>query len=319
MFKRGGIIAFCWHWMDPSLAVETFYTESSNNKPFTTFDLGKAFTDSTFTTFNTNSAEYKAIIRDLDIVAALLKVLGVKDIPVLWRPIHEASGRWFWWGTPGPKACKALWRLIYDRFTTQHKLNHLIWVWTTDEAADAVDWYPGDNYVDILGRDYYYYPRIANHGSLVASFENLKNIFGGTKLITLSENGSIPHPDSLKGDGAAWSYFMPWYGDYTMDGWAHDNTADDWKAVMNNPYVITLDQMPGWAAFTPTGIGKNRTRQQDDALAGRSQALSGSAWRLHWNGPLRHPAGSPPAQGAAPKPGSASGHWVNALGARVED
>lgn len=35
-----------------------------------------------------------------------------------------------------------------------------------------------------------------------------------------------------------------------MDGWAHDNTADDWKTVMNNDYVITLDKMPGWSAYT---------------------------------------------------------------------
>jgi len=45
--------------------------------------------------------------------------------------------------------------------------------------------------------------------------------------------------------GAGWSYFMPWYGDYTMDGWAHDNTAADWNSIMNNNYVvITLDKMP---------------------------------------------------------------------------
>lgn len=58
------------------------------------------------------------------------------------------------------------------------------------KASDAADWYPGDAYVDIVGRDYYYYPRIANHGSLVASFEKVKDLFGGTKLIALSENGS---------------------------------------------------------------------------------------------------------------------------------
>lgn len=116
----------------------------------------------------------------------------------------------------------------------------------TDEAGDALDWYPGDEYVDIIGRDYYYYPREANHGSLVASFEKVKEIFNGRKIIALTENGSIPHPDSLIGDEAGWSYFMPWYGDYTMDGWAHDNTASDWNSILNHDYVITLDAMPGW-------------------------------------------------------------------------
>jgi mannan endo-1,4-beta-mannosidase len=140
---------------------------------------------------------------------------------------------------------------MFERYTKVHHLNNLIWVWTTDEASDALDWYPGDEYVDIVGRDYYYYPREKNHGSLVASFEKVKDIFGGKKIITLSENGSVPHPDSMKADGAGWSWFMPWYGEYTMDGWAHDNTAEDWKSIMNNAYVITLDKMPGWKNYNP--------------------------------------------------------------------
>jgi mannan endo-1,4-beta-mannosidase len=91
---------------------------------------------------------------------------------------------------------------------------------------------------------------VANHGSLVASFEKVKEMFKGKKLVTLSENGSVPYPDNLAGDGAGWSYFMPWNLDYTMDGWAHDNTADDWKLILNNDYVITLDKMPGWSKYS---------------------------------------------------------------------
>lgn len=246
MFLKGGIPTFTWHWKDPSKTVETFYSPSSGNTPNTPFDLTKACADSTCASWNTSSPEYVAIIRDLDTTAAHLKILADKGVPVLWRPLHEASGRWFWWGYKGPKACRALYKLMFDRFTIVHGLDNLIWVWVTDEVSDAADWYPGDAYVDIVGRDYYYYPRIANHGSLVASFEKVKDLFGGTKLIALTENGSVPHPDSMMTDGAGWSYFMPWYGDYTMDGWAHDNTAADWNSILNNPYVLTLDKMPGW-------------------------------------------------------------------------
>jgi mannan endo-1,4-beta-mannosidase len=263
VFKRGGFPAYCWHWKDPGKAVEAFYSKSSGNSPYVEFNLNKAFVDSTTcAAFNTNSTEYKAIIGDMDIVAGYLKTLADKNIPVLWRPMHEASGKWFWWGYSGAKACVALYRLIFDRFTKTHGLNNLIWVWTTDEAGDALDWYPGDAFVDIVGRDYYYYPREANHGSLVASFEKVKDIYGGKKIVALSENGSIPHPDSLVGDGAGWSYFMPWYGDYTMDGWAHDNTAADWKSIMNNAYVITLDKMPGWDNYVvPVAQERQRVRR----------------------------------------------------------
>ncbi len=247
IYKKGGFPAYCWHWKDPSHTIEAFYSPSASGQTPTNFDLTKAFVDpATCAAFNTSSAEYIGILRDLDIIAGYLKTLAEKGVPILWRPLHEASGKWFWWGYRGPKACKALYRLMFDRFTNYHGLKNLIWVWTSDEAGDALNWYPGDEYVDIIGRDYYYYPREANHGSLAASFEKLKEMFNGKKIITLSENGSIPFPDEMKSDGAGWSYFMPWNTDFTMDSWAHDNTAADWKKVLSNEYVITLDEMPGW-------------------------------------------------------------------------
>ena len=47
---------------------------------------------------------------------------------------------------------------------------------------------------------------------------------------------------ALLADGAAWSWFMPWYGDYTMDSWANDNTKADWNAIMNHDFVITFGE-----------------------------------------------------------------------------
>ena len=284
MFNRGGIPALCWHWKDPGQAVEAFYSPSSGNSPFVTFDLAKAFQDTTtYAAFNTASAEYQAILRDMDTIAVHLKALAGKGVPVLWRPLHEASGRWFWWGYYGPKPCKALWKLMFDRYVNHHKLDNLVWVWTSDEAGDALDWYPGDEYVDIVGRDYYYYPRIANHGSLVSSFEKLKDIFEGRKLVALSENGSVPHPDSMQADGAAWSYFMPWYGDYTMDSWANDNTKADWNAIMNHGFVITLDEMPGWDKYT-VGLRDRAGREGMDAERAGDGAAGRADLAMRWAG-----------------------------------
>lgn len=150
---------------------------------------------------------------------------------------------------------------MFDLFVNTKGLHNLIWVWTTDEAADAIEWYPGDEYVDVVGRDYYYYPREANHSSLVGSFETVKDLFGGRKIITLSENGSVPYPDEMKADGANWSWFMPWYGDYAMAGWANDNTAETWNTVMNNEYTITLEDMPGWDKYEMADVSQIATSQ----------------------------------------------------------
>ena len=248
VWKAGGIPQFNWHWKDPMHEIEAFYTQSGNETSYTEFSITKAY-DEDAGKWKTDSDAYKAIVRDMEMIADSLLTLQKEGVAVLWRPLHEASGKWFWWGTDGAKPCVALYKLMFDIFVNQKGLHNLIWVWTTDEASDALDWYPGDEYVDVVGRDYYYYPRESNHASLVGSFETVKEIFGGRKIVTLSENGSVPYPDEMKADGANWSWFMPWYGDYAMESWANDNNAESWKIVMNNEYTLTLEDMPGWDKY----------------------------------------------------------------------
>ncbi len=270
VWTKGGIPQFNWHWKDPMHTVEAFYTQSSGNDPYTEFSIGLAY-DTTSGKWKTDSDEYKALMRDMEMIADSLLTLQEEGVAVLWRPLHEASGKWFWWGTDGAKACVALYKLMFDTFVNKKGLHNLIWVWTTDEAPDALDWYPGDEYVDVVGRDYYYYPREANHASLVSSFEKIKDMYGAKKIVTLSENGSVPYPDEMKADGANWSWFMPWYGDYAMEGWANDNNAESWKTVMNNDYIITLEDMPGWDKYEmqPTSIATSKKAAPAIQLVGR--------------------------------------------------
>ncbi|MDR2583289.1 MAG: hypothetical protein LBC75_07410, partial [Fibromonadaceae bacterium] len=240
LYGRGGIPAFCWHWRDPLKSSEGFYSPSSSGGDKTTFDLTKACTNSSCTAWNTNSAEYKGIVEDLDIVAGYLKELQDAGVAVLWRPVHEASGGWFWWGGKGAAPLKLLYKLIFEKFTNEHHLNNLIWVWTS-EGADY-DWYPGNEYADIIGRDFYYSQNdVVNHASLIGEFEKLKNLFGTKKIIALSENGSVPYPSNMKADGAGWSYFMPWYGNFVTQS----TPAAAWNTIMNDSYTITLESMPG--------------------------------------------------------------------------
>ena len=248
VWKAGGIPQFNWHWKDPSHSIEAFYTQSGDKSSYTEFSINLAYDPET-KKWKTDSDEYKAIVRDIEIIADSLLTLQKEGVAVLWRPLHEASGKWFWWGTDGASSCVALYKLMFDIFVNKKGLHNLIWVWTTDEAPDALDWYPGDEYVDVVGRDYYYYPRESNHASLISSFEKVKDIYGAKKIVTLSENGSVPYPDEMKADGANWSWFMPWYGDYAMESWANDNNAESWNTVMNNSYTITLEDMPGWDKY----------------------------------------------------------------------
>ncbi len=229
-YNKNGIPAFCWHWRDPLRKTEAFYTADTN------FDVSKIS--------DPNSAEYKAMIKDIDYISGLLKKLQNEDIPILWRPLHEASGGWFWWGAKGAQPCKTLYRLMYDRMVNYHGLKNLIWVWTSQQNDQS--WYPGDDVVDIVGRDIY---KDGDHSSQLLEFNQLNNDVKGKKMITLSESGSFPDVDNLVADEVPWSYFMPWYGDFVRS--AKYNSLDLWKKMFAHNYVLTLDEMPNLKTYEP--------------------------------------------------------------------
>jgi mannan endo-1,4-beta-mannosidase len=112
--QTGGIVSMSWHWNAPANLVDPvnrwwsgFYTE------WTTFDLPGALA-------NPASSGYQLLLRDLDAIAVQLQKFEDAGVPVIWRPLHEAQGGWFWWGAHGPEAFKDLWRLSYDRLANYH-------------------------------------------------------------------------------------------------------------------------------------------------------------------------------------------------------
>lgn len=222
-YNSNGIPALCWHWRDPSRKTEEFYTKS------TSFDINKIF--------DPESDDYKAMIEDIDYISQFLLQLQNDSVAVLWRPLHEAAGGWFWWGAKGAAPCKALWQIMFDRMVNHNGVRNLIWVWTREPNDEA--WYPGDEYVDIVGRDIY---KDGDHSSQVLEFNQMNDLYGGNKMLSVSECGSFPDPDELISDGAAWSFFMPWYGDFVRKD--KYNSMALWKKTLTHDYVITLDQMP---------------------------------------------------------------------------
>lgn len=86
-WNNGGLVAAMWHWNVPT-------SNGSGNlttyKDQTSFDIDNAFTEGTW--------EYQTVNADLEKIAGYLKLLKDANIPVIWRPLHEAAGGWFWWG-----------------------------------------------------------------------------------------------------------------------------------------------------------------------------------------------------------------------------
>lgn len=224
--SAGHVLGFCWHWNAPTNLLNTasepwwsgFYTAA------TTFDVAAALA-------NTNSIEYSLILRDIDAIAVQLEKVSSNNIPVLWRPLHEASGGWFWWGAKGPGPFKQLWRLLFNRLTTYHNLHNLIWVLANEDP----DWYPGNDVVDIVGVDAY--PADPTD-ALSTDWQALKPQFDGVKLLALTEFGGVPDVERMHVFGVWWSYFSPWTGSYIEDAPIATLTR-----IYQSPEVITLDEL----------------------------------------------------------------------------
>jgi mannan endo-1,4-beta-mannosidase len=231
---RNGIVEFCCHWRAP-MNEPAFYTKD------TTFDISRAVTEGT--------PEYTATEHDLDSIASELEILRDAHVPVLWRPLHEANGRWFWWGAGGPEPFKKLWRMEFENFTVKHHLNNLIWVFSPGAETDLAAWYPGDAYVDIIGQDHY--PLDGNHGPAKDVFDELTKMTRGTKLIALGENGPIPDPKLLVDEHASWLFFTTWAGGILFE----KTTPEQLRAYYNNPYVLNLADLPDLKdyPFKPAG------------------------------------------------------------------
>ena len=217
--QKKGIVTIHWHWHSPSggtPGVNTFYTNLS------TFDVSKAVIAGT--------QENTDVIRDIDAIAVQLTKLRDAGVPVLWRPLHEAGGGWFWWGAKGSAPAKALWDIMYDRLNNYFGLHNLIWVWSSPEA----DWYPGNEKVDIIGYDSY--PGVYNYTPQKNMFDQLYNITAGNKMIAMSENGPIPDVPVMFSSEATWLWFMTWNDLATVQ-----NTNQHLLDVYNNPKVTTLE------------------------------------------------------------------------------
>ncbi|WP_139902156.1 cell wall-binding repeat-containing protein [Clostridium thermarum] len=138
----------------------------------------------------------------LDLIADLGNQLEEKGIPVLFRPFHENSGSWFWWGAAhcDQAAFKNLWRYTVEYLRDVKDVHNFLYVYSPNGPIPTEEYYleryPGDDYVDVMAFDYY-----NNDPDVNDSFiENLKDIITvveglakkHNKLTAVSETGMIP-------------------------------------------------------------------------------------------------------------------------------
>lgn len=194
-FDRGGMVTFSWHLDNPLTGGDSWDVTSAE----------------VVASVLEGGAQHDKFLTWLDRVAEFLNSLetpyGVK-VPVLFRPWHEHTGSWFWWGE---KLCsaeqyKALWKLTQDRLKEQGVTNAL-YAYSPGTEADGqsekyLERYPGDEAIDLLGLDAYCFSPDADSTAIAAYAgtleKNLKMICDlareRDKAVALTETGyeSIP-------------------------------------------------------------------------------------------------------------------------------
>lgn len=266
--ESGGLCAFTWHWnvpkdIDNPGGGYAFYTSEITN-----FSQVNAVTPGT--------KEYKTVIHDIDLIATKIQRMESEGVTILFRPLHEASGAWFWWGLQGRDSAtnevfQKLWYMIYDRLENYHKLTNIIWVWNGQNPHTAIH----PNAFDIEGIDRYYdqedisaealstyyekcYGELAGYDKYCAELAGMEST---GKMMALTECGYIPDPEGIKAANTMWLYYMVWNGDFIyetdaagkamvdLNGTPHPNpkkgiTNEMLAGYFSNDLYITHNKLP---------------------------------------------------------------------------
>lgn len=225
-WRNGAVVTLTWHAVPPTQDEPVSFRESVQSH-LTDYEWSELVTP--------GSSLYNRWCAQVDVIAGFLRQLREARVPVLWRPYHEMNGNWFWWGgRKGNDGSAALYRQLFDRLVNYHKLDNLIWVWSPSPPGaggigpgQLADFYPGPEFVDVLGEDIY--------GELKTSFYDGLLALAAGKPITLGETGAVPSLTALKAQ-PKWLWFMTWSEHVEMA-----NPLDTLKAVFDAPNILTRD------------------------------------------------------------------------------
>ncbi len=160
-FERGGVITLSWHLNNPLSGGTAWVADSLKDIESHTVEAVLA-----------GGEKHELFLTWLDRVATFLNSLQTADgirVPVIFRPWHEHTGSWFWWGQGNctTEQYQALWRLTVDRLKEQGVVNALYAYSPNQMTSDTtkemlMERYPGDDLVDVIGYDQYCYAPTAD-------------------------------------------------------------------------------------------------------------------------------------------------------------
>lgn len=254
-YKMGGLNTMSWHF------------DNFSNKG-TSWDVQDSLR--VVASILPGGENHKDYVEKLDHFAEFIKELKVgffrkKSIPIVFRPFHEHTGEWFWWGAPycTPEEYRQLWRFTVEYLRDEKNLHNLLYAYSPDifkDEAHYLEYYPGDDLVDIIGLDDYH--DVGSSGDINDLTRRLVTIVKlaeeKNKVAALTETGyeTIPdegwwtdtllggisqHPEAKK---IAW--VMVWRNDRKEHHYApypSHSSAPNFIEFSNNPLLLFADDV----------------------------------------------------------------------------
>lgn len=182
--ERGGVVTFSWHPRNPLTGGDTWDTSSTE---VVASILPGGEKHDLFMSWLAKAADYLESIRTAD----------GELIPVIFRPWHEHTKNYFWWGQDlcTTEQYKALWEMTYDYMSRERGLKHLVWSYSPDSCGnddlDVEERYPGDGIVDMIGIDFYQFTDNAQYVERMKYSLDVINAFAKEhgKMIAVTEAG----------------------------------------------------------------------------------------------------------------------------------
>lgn len=183
-YKRGGVVTFSWH----------------PRNPLTMGDSWDISSKETVASILPGGEKHELFRNWLSKVGDFLSSIRTDDgdiLPVIFRPWHENTGSWFWWGKDlcTPEQYRALWKMTYEHLNKESRLRNLVWAYSPGASGLSyevlMERYPGDNMVDIVGFDCYQYDSKELYISDMQKALELINDFAKerNKFIAVTETG----------------------------------------------------------------------------------------------------------------------------------
>ncbi len=248
--RNGGISSLGWHWYAPQKYSSDFYASGTTfllEEAVTERDIANATAEELQGMFDSSmiTEECYLLIKDIDLIAEQLKKFRDEYLTVVWQPLPDGDSDLYWW-SGDPNSYKWLWQLMFRRMNEYHALNNLVWVWNGSNP----DYYPGDNFCDIIGNGIFMNSQASNAGRFTALSQISPTCI---KPAAMTACDTIPNPDYCKRDNAMWLWAAPASGEYTIhSNGSYAETYTSWQRLndcYNSKLYVTLDELPDFSTY----------------------------------------------------------------------